>query len=284
VWVRTNEFSGRFEARLADENELRHLFDRRKVVLERRADILKRARARFDAYLAKSHTDRSGNRTKTGPMLEFCVVPRFPSVPLCPAESLKQCIQTSWTNWRQVMFTDPGTAVVSQHESAIVPNAAKRVSICEANIWGLLFYGTLLDQNESGVPGIHSYEFVGFILLFIRHANSMLKALGYSGPLLLDTTLAAIRDVPWLHGMGHGMGRGLSARPGSEFDDQFAFSISTTTEEFAEKPDRIAMEVVRSVFFSVNRSEMVDSTEKLEELLRMGYEFNYWGRPTMLRV
>ena len=30
IWVRTDEFSARFEAHLATENELRHLFDRRK--------------------------------------------------------------------------------------------------------------------------------------------------------------------------------------------------------------------------------------------------------------
>lgn len=64
VWVRSDEFSARFEARLADEKELRHLFDRRKVVRERRANLLERARKRFDTYSAKLHTDLSGNRTK----------------------------------------------------------------------------------------------------------------------------------------------------------------------------------------------------------------------------
>jgi predicted HTH transcriptional regulator len=33
IWVRTDEFSAHFEARLANENELRHLFDRRKLTL-----------------------------------------------------------------------------------------------------------------------------------------------------------------------------------------------------------------------------------------------------------
>ena len=35
VYVRTDEFSARCEPRLADENELRHLFERRKLVLAR---------------------------------------------------------------------------------------------------------------------------------------------------------------------------------------------------------------------------------------------------------
>jgi predicted HTH transcriptional regulator len=35
VYVRSNEFSTRFDAQLANENELRHLFERRKLVRER---------------------------------------------------------------------------------------------------------------------------------------------------------------------------------------------------------------------------------------------------------
>jgi hypothetical protein len=51
-----------------------------------------------------------------------------------------------------------------------------------------------------------------------------------------------------------------------------------------QKPDHAAMEVVRSVFFSVNRYEMVDTNDKLEELIRMGYQYNSWGRPQNLQV
>lgn len=55
VWVRTDEFSPRFEARLAT---------------------------------ARTHTDRGGSRTRLGSCLEVCVVPRFPARPLCEQEGL----------------------------------------------------------------------------------------------------------------------------------------------------------------------------------------------------
>ena len=179
------------------------------------------------------------------------------------------------------MFPDPGSAIDSQHESVIVPNTAKDISIFEANIWGLLFYRSLIGENEGGNSGIHSYRVVGLILLFIRHSHSMLKDMGYVGPILIETSLAAIKEVAWLQGAGFGA---ISSRPGSEFDDQFAFAISSTTEELEQRPGHIAMEVVRSIFFSVNRYEMADTTEKLEELIRMGYQFNSWGRPPALRA
>src|SRR5262249_24376005 len=71
VYVRTDEFSARFDARLADENELRYLMDRRKLILERRKSLLDRAKRRFDTYAARTHTDRSGSRTKVGSLLEL---------------------------------------------------------------------------------------------------------------------------------------------------------------------------------------------------------------------
>jgi hypothetical protein len=36
LYVRTDEFSARFEARLATENEIRSLLDRRKIIRDRR--------------------------------------------------------------------------------------------------------------------------------------------------------------------------------------------------------------------------------------------------------
>lgn len=54
VWIRTDEFSGRFDAQLANESELRSLFDRRNVILERRASLLERAQNRFDTYLTSA--------------------------------------------------------------------------------------------------------------------------------------------------------------------------------------------------------------------------------------
>jgi hypothetical protein len=40
VWVRTDEFSARFDHQLADENELKHLLDRRRLVRERRLRLV----------------------------------------------------------------------------------------------------------------------------------------------------------------------------------------------------------------------------------------------------
>ena len=200
VWVRTDEFSSRFEARLADDRELRYLFDRRKLIRERREMLLERARKRFDTYTAKLHTDRAGNRTKTGSLLEMCVVPRFPAHPLCSHEDLRGLIDRSLLDWRQVRFPRIRDAAISQHESLIVlgPSSAN-LSLLEVNIWGMLFFGTRVDQDERGNVGIHLYSFVGHVLVFLRYAGRILKALGYSGSLHIDTRVSSIGGEQWLY-------------------------------------------------------------------------------------
>jgi hypothetical protein len=275
AWIRTDEFSSRFEAHLANESELRHLLDRRKLVRENRARILQRARQRFDSYVAKTHTDRSGNRVKFGSALEFSIVPRFPARSICQQERLSHHIQQSWINWRQILFPDPGSPILSQHESAIVLNAMKDKSIFEVNVWGMVYYAVRIDEDHNGTHGIHVGQFVGNVLLFIRHANKMLEMMGYSGPILIETTLASIRDVPWLTSAN---GRWLVSKAGSELDDEVAFSIDTSVEELHEGPDTVAMEVLRYALFSVGSPSSVETQDKLAQLVRWGYEYNFWFR------
>jgi hypothetical protein len=186
VYVRIDEFSGRFEARLATENELRHLFDRRKVILERRASLLGRATRRFNIYATGKSRELTANGKKLGSRLELCVVPRFPARPICEQAKLKPLIMENRVNWRQVSFPRLGNGVVSQYESAILLQAAADFSIFEANVWGMLFYGTEIDNNTRGTPGIiHSPHFVGCVLVFLKHAGIMLRLLGYSGPIVI---------------------------------------------------------------------------------------------------
>jgi len=275
VWVRTDEFSGRFEAQLANESELRSLFDRRKLVLERRADLLERARGRFDIYAAKRHTNAYGHRIEFGPRLEFCVVPRFPAHPLCEQGQLQPLITANHCPWRGICFPLPSSSIVSQHESAIVLGAAGPDSTFEANIWGMLFYcAKVADaENPSKTWGIHLYGFVGHILLFLRHSDQMLRALGYAGPICIEVRLSSIRGAPWLHGHAGGP----FSMSGSELDDDVEFSISTTSDSLRQDPDVIAKDLFRYVFFSVNWPALIATPQALADLIGMGYRYNSWS-------
>jgi hypothetical protein len=283
VWVRTDEFSSRFEAQLADENELKHLLDRRRIVRERRLRLVERARKRFNTHINKKHTDASGQKTKVSPLLEFSVIPRFPSRQLCEQAVLEGYVKNHM-NWRQQIFPDfTRRPILWQHESAIVLDAAAgRTSILEVDVWGSLYYGVELETGYPGDrEGIHPYELVGYILLFIRHAGRIFQAMGYSGTLLIDVSLDSILGVPW---MNPSYGGGVLAGPNSELDDEIALSLATTGDALIQQPDGIALDIVRRVFFSVNWPGLVATPQSAEMLIRKAYDFNSWPMPTDLKT
>jgi hypothetical protein len=274
IYVRTDEFSSRFEARLANENELRHLLDRRRLILDRRANLLERAKKRFDTFAAKTHTDRSGVRTKMGPLLELCIVPRFPARPICEQGKLKSLITSNVVYWRGDSFPY-GQDIISQHESAIVLKATGELSAFEANTWGMLFYCANIESDSNGSLGIHLYGLVGLVLLFVKHAGKMLESMGYSGPILIETTLRSIINVPWLYAPPPW--NSLTSRAGSPLDDIVAFTVNATTEGLRENPDETAMDILRFVFFAVNWPEVIADRGNFVALIQHGYKYNFWA-------
>lgn len=277
IWVRTDEFSSRFNVQLADENELRHLLDRRKLVFARREVLAERASSRFGVYASRSYGKQI---SFLGSRLDMFVAPRFPSRPLCEQVALKPLIMQNLVQWRGVLFPNPSKTAVSQHESAIMLGATGRpFSFFEGSIWGSLFYGTgIFDaaEGEHRPEGIHLYSVVGHIMLFLRHAHVMLKAMGYSGPVDIETTLASTLGIPWLY--GDHLYSGVFSKAGSTLDADVKFSVSTTTDVLDQNPDSVAMDVLRYVFFSVDWADQVDTPEKVANLVRYGHVFNGWRR------
>ncbi len=282
VWVRIDEFSGRFDAKLATETELRHLLDRRKLVQARRNQLVTRAKKRFDTYIAINHTDAGGQRARVGPLLQMCVVPRFPSRQLCEQSSLNQHLLGTAIAWRQTIFPDMSRRqIVWQHESAIVIDSLVRTSFLEVNTWGMLFYGTGVEVSENQSHGIHPHELVGNVLVFIRHAGALLRAMGLSGPILIETIFASLLDAKWFT-LTHGVT--FLSEPKPQFDDEVVFPVATTSDALVEKPDGIAMEILRHLFFGANRPGYADSRQSLENMIRNGYQYNFWTKPTTLKL
>ena len=280
IFVRTDEFSARFEERLADENELRHLFDRRKLIVERRECLLARARVRFKVFSAAALAE-SSEETKQTPILELRVVPRFPARQLCEQHKLRSLVAGSSLEWRGVGFPISGSEPVSQHESAIVLKPVGGVSMLEANVWGMLFYCAEIAEAHGRAEtwGIHLYSFVGHILAFLKHADNMLRGMGYSGPICVDAAIKSMFGSKWLvprYGV-------LVPRPGSVLDDDLSFSITTTTEALHQKQHRVAIDIFRIVFNSVNFPDL-DSEQRCEDLILKGFTYNSWQPPVHLEI
>jgi hypothetical protein len=277
VWIRTDEFSTRFDAQLANENEIRHLLDRRRLVRERRASLIERARNRFKTYLKKNHTGKSGELTSIGPLFEFRTIPRFPTKLLVAQEELQKIVFQNSIGWRGQIFPDfTRRQFAYQHESVIVLDALpQRESFFELNVWGLAYYGLHLQTKYHDAEGILTFELAGTILLYLRHATQMYQQLGYSGPVLLDMNLGSILDVPLVHAL-YGFTQAGSSSP---LDNDLELSIETTTQLLAENTEGIAKDLYQSIYFAVNWPKLVETAQDRDNVLKRAFEFNNWKKP-----
>lgn len=285
VYVRSNEFSSRFDAQLATENELRHLLQRRQLVRERRTELIRRSRERFDTFTVQKYGDLGKRKDGMGAWFDLSIGPRFPALVVCDHARLMSVIPAVRISWRQVDFPrSTGGGFISQHESIISLRPGSSFSILEANTWGMLYYATEIEQQaqERSVQelgGIHSYQFVGQLLVFLEHAGRVLRGLGYVGPLAIEMKLDGIRNVPWItfdDRMAH-------TGPASQLDDTATFSVETTTDELTKARDTVAMNILRYVFYATNLTDAVGAAE-LEAYVKAGYYYNVWGTPTNLRT
>ena len=121
VYVRTDEFSARFEAHPANENELRQLLNRRELVRRRRDDLVRRARQRFDVFAEQKYSELGRRQSGIGARFDLSIGPRFPGRMVCDLAALLSFIQANAIPWRDVGFPrTTGGGVVSQHESVVV--------------------------------------------------------------------------------------------------------------------------------------------------------------------
>lgn len=281
VYVRTNEFSGRFEPKLATENELRHLLDRRRLVQQRRSELISRARNRFHTFAERRYRELNKTEKQIGCTFDLSVVPRFPVRHLCDHVRILSLLKMKRLHWRGVSFPMDSAGFISQHESALALRPGFSFSILEANVWGLLFYATEIEHHREAYSGIHLNDFLGNLLAFIKHSSLLLQELSYVGPLHIEMRLQSMCGVPWVYSY-----QGAVPTPGpvSELDNEVTFSIATTSEALAQKPDRISMDILRYVFFAMNWLGEADTDEKLKNLVKAGYGYNLWRVPEKLQV
>jgi len=278
VWIRTNEFSERFHAELANEDELRQLLHRRELVLERRRSILVRARKRFETHLRMGPAQPDGSPLPVA-TFELCIVPRFPARQICkPEEIVRHLDKVRYPSYRSVGFPRYQMGVMTQFESAIIRQPFVEPSFLEANVWGMLFYAVALNEKNhpSSLEGIHLGEFVGHLLLFLKHASNLFQLTGLIGSILIETSLLSIRDRKWLYPqqVAPGMPSFGAVRPPSGLDDAFALSVLTTVENLRQNPENIAMELLRSIFFSLDWNGLIANETQLGELIHYGHRFN----------
>lgn len=271
LYIRTDEFSGRAESKLANEQELRSLLNRREIVRVRRDELMERARSRWMAYAAAIQSNEPNKTLEAH--LELSIGPRFPSRRLSDHANLRKLLRDCHFTWQSGGFPNLNNQSVSQHESEILLSPGRHLSIIDASIWGMLFYASAIDRNQAGYEGIHLGSLVGHLLAFLEHAKRLLNKLQCLGPVQISVALRSIRNKPWLYMQPH---QGYVEKgPSSMLDDELFFLLESDMTVFDS--NKLAMEILTLVFFATNWPEVSTQQTQMQEVLKMGYGYNQWS-------
>lgn len=277
LYVRTDEFSARFEARLATENEVRSLLDRRREVTARRTRLVERARQRFASLSKYRYAEFVREKKSIGAKIDVSVLPLFPACRLCDESTLLSMTKELLIPWRGVTFPRDSGDRLTQHESVVVLGAGSGFSLLEVNVWAMLFFAMELEEQNQYVKGSHLYQFVGNVLAFLEYARRALSRLGYIGSVYLEFRMSNMLGVQWVHALSGFRQDG----PSSELDDEISFTLEFDTVDLVERINKVLADILRQVFFSTNFSEIGISPDRLKRVITDGYKFNNWKAPDL---
>ena len=138
IYIRTDEYSQRFEPKFANLEEILHLSERRKSIENRRQAIIQRAIGRFKSYVDTSYGELGENSDGLGAYATIIISPQYPYRHLFGPQELLQTIRDVNINWRQIGFPRRSQEIVCQNESVLVLRPSSNFSLLEASVWGLL--------------------------------------------------------------------------------------------------------------------------------------------------
>jgi len=277
AYVRTDEFSQRFEPRLASWEELTHLGNRRAALVQRREALNRRSIERFNAYVKNDYAKAKNTTGGIGATLYVTVTPQFPIRHLIEHGALLTQFTPHHINWRQSGFPAPNKPKITAHESMLIPGAGYRFSLLEITVWGHVFYAVELDdlyqdaQKGAQVRGIHSTALVGYLLVFLEHASSVLKLLGYDGPLIVQVQMVRIHGIP-LVWFPNNTPKEVGA---AHFDDALSLEVSTSSAALSNDRDNVVGELAKTIFLALNWSAPALGPDAVKQIIERGYDYNF---------
>lgn len=271
VYVRTDEYSQRFEPQLATHEELVHMQNRRAESVNRKTRLLDRAQQRFEQIVKTNYSNSPQASGNIGATFEMFLSPRFPAKPLISQRELLEFVRTKRRRWQGVEFPCPNY-IISQHESAVVRNPTGEFSFFEASIWGHVFYAYEIEQTigKDKTKGIHLYSFMGHLLIFLEYTKLLYDKLGFDGILEARLQFERVRGIPWFNFSGNRAEQG----PSSPIDDNPTISLEFTGSELQNNRDGVAEKMSEYIFFALNWDRIAADSSNLKEFIKKGYEYN----------
>lgn len=267
VYIRTDEHSKRFEAELADQNELLALLDRRKAIRTRRGNLIERAESRANHHC---HID-------TQPTLQLSVIPRFPHAPVTDLSGVKETMKSVNVRLRRDFFPYNAYKAITQSESIIAIDPQYDGSLLEFNLWGQFHYAEQIEFTVSGTEtkGIHTNGFLGHTLVVLKWISLVAAKFEMTGPLLVNLKLSNILNLPWLYFRYNTAGEG----PTSPLDNEISIDLELDADIVKSRPAVVFDTLMEQVFFSYNWSTASDTIPRRCDLYKSALEYNSWPTP-----
>lgn len=272
IWVRTDEFSQRFEPKLATYDEILQLSHRRKHVEDRRKRLIDRFESRLKNFRRDRERGPYDDAAESGAYSSLIVAPKFPTRKLCQSSEIERNLNAIRLPWRQSRFHRAGTPIVSQQESICVFEPGSSHSYLEMNQWGMTCYALEMERTFGETVGIHVNQFLGHLLAYLEHQKRFFSHIGYEGALFVRIGLHGVRNVPWMFFVSNIP----QTVGGSVLDDEVLIDLEVTTREMVDDRDMVASKILKEVFFATNLRAVIEDEETIQRLLRQGYEYNVW--------
>ncbi|MFX0197378.1 MAG: helix-turn-helix domain-containing protein [Candidatus Hodarchaeota archaeon] len=187
-YIRTDEYSQKFEPRLATYEEIKFLSDRRKQGDDKRTYLVERSKRRFDQYCNWKYQDFS-IKSKCHPELQHLnrasflyinLIPQFPHARYKTEHELLQLIPKIQLPPTKRLECFPSEPMYSQFESVIFPypRAMSAFSYMELNTYGQLCYYSQIAEviHKERMQKIIDLKKVGSSLFHVGKSNLSLPA------------------------------------------------------------------------------------------------------------
>jgi len=232
-YVRTDEYSQRFEPRLATLPELEHLLHRRESAIQRRQTLLLRAEKRFSAHAQL--TKQPEEPVEGLPQLTVAAVPQYPGAWTADMEVMRVVAKDKRIAARGKWFPDGAFASQARGFYFLRPRLL-RPSYLELDAEGLVFYREVLEPDvlseESGQSYLNLPYVFAWVIFYLRYFAVAFRALGFNGTLSLFVEVDGVGgrriSAPWSQDAD------VALCP-PRLDDEIKLSVETNVAELSDE-------------------------------------------------
>jgi len=278
VYIRTDEFSTRFEPKFAKLDEIEHLLNRREKASATRSALRQRAESRFATLVSSQYglTSRTqGGSGAIGATLGIFAGPMFPVGELLSHQSLLQLMRDGGIGWRSSGFPSVSN-VITQLAAVVALQPTLNFSIFELGTSGHCYFAHEIEHvTRSQGSGININSLVGHLLVYARYLDKLVSKANYSGMLTIQLRLERVRGVRWLYFSSGFPQQG----PSSVLDDDIDIGASISAVDLVAKADALVSGLLRSILFALNWPNAATNDESIKGFLRAGYTYNLWQEP-----